>query len=64
MTGFETAVLSVGTAAIALSSAVIVWRELGGGGEARFMRSWRDYFGLALTLIGLAALVWWLWASS
>jgi hypothetical protein len=64
VTGLQTAVLALGTAAVALSSAVIVWRELGGGGEARFMRSWRDYFGLALTLAGVAALVWWLWAST
>lgn len=59
----QTTVLVVGTAAVAGSSLMILWRELSPDVETRFMRSWRDYAGSALTFAGVAVVLWLLWAS-
>jgi hypothetical protein len=59
----QTSVLVVATSLVAVAAAVILWRELGRGAEGGFLEGWRDRFGLAMTLGGLAVLLTWLWAA-
>ena len=59
----QTTVLAFGTSVLAVSSAVIVWREMGHRAEGRFLRGWRDYLGLAFTVGGLAVFLAWLWST-
>ncbi len=63
MSALQTTVLTAGTALLAVSSAVIVWREMSSSAEGRFLRSWRDYLGLATTIGGLVVLLTWLWST-
>ena len=63
MNGLELTVLALGTVVLAVSMAVIAWRELRPGAEAPYVQTWRDLLGIIVTLSGLAILVVWLWAS-
>jgi hypothetical protein len=57
-------VLVVATAMLAVSGALIVWRELGGDAAEGFVRRGRDLLGLLTTVGGAAVLLVWLWARA